>query len=155
MNQMATNKTFSTLAFLSILPLFFALCLALYAAFDGAAYTGYRFSFARINAYIYAHSYGALLLVLFAGIQIGQSIQSHQRWYVIFNFVLMWLAWLSFHSFADAQGIMLLTCAWLAASLIDYQAFKQGIIEADYIGLKLKLDAIVMILLLLLLQINR
>jgi hypothetical protein len=154
MNQLKPHKTFTLLAVLSLLPLVFALGLALYQAFDVAAYTGISFSFARINSYIYAHSYGALLLVFFAGIQIGQALQNANRWLLIFNFMLLGLAWLSFHSFADAQGVILLLSCWLAALLIDFKAKQNAIIPAWYGRLKIKINVVVIVLLLILIMIN-
>ncbi len=151
---MPSNKTFTILAYFSILPLFFALFLALYTALDGPAISGYFINFARINSYIYAHSYGALLLALFAGIQIGQNLHSVNKGYWLFNFILLWLAWLSYQSFADAQGIILLLCCWLAALIIDFHAHNQNAIPNWYGNLKIRLNTIVIILLLSLVLIN-
>lgn len=155
MNQLETQKTFTLLAGLSILPLLFALGLALYQAFDVAAYTGTHFSFARINSYIYAHSYGALLLVFFAGIQIGQALQHANRWLLIFNFMLLGLAWLSYHSFADQAGLLLLLSCWLAGLLVDFITVKQTHMPSWYKQLIFRLKLFVSIILLLMVIINR
>ena len=150
---MQANKTFTVLAYFSILPLFLALLLAIYYAVDGAAYTGYSINFARLNAYIYAHSYGALLLALFAGIQIGQHLQSY--WHVTFNFTVLGMAWFSFHSFADAGGMMFLLCCWIAAAIIDITTQQQNTMPKWYGKLKFKLNITIIILISLIIAINR
>ena len=155
MNQLESPKTFTLLAVLSILPLLFALGLALYQAFDLAAYTGISFNFARINSYIYAHSYGALLLVFFAGIQIGQALQNANRWLLIFNFMLLGLAWLSYHSFADQAGMLLLLSCWLAGLLVEFRVLRPDNNPIDCDKIKLKLNALVVVLLVLIILINR
>ncbi len=151
---MTPNKTLKILAYISMLPLIFALFLALYVALEGPAISGYFINFARINSYIYAHSYGALLLALFAGIQIGQNLQAQHHWYVIFNFCILGLAWLSYQSFADALGVTLLLCCWLAALIIDVNAQNQHSFPQWYGNLKIKLNIWVIILLILLVLIN-
>ncbi len=155
MQQKTANKGIIFLAYLSITPLFFALFLALYAALDGPAISGYFINFARINAYIYSHSYAALLLCVFAGIQIGMTAQLPNRWYVLFNFCLLFLAWYSYHSFADAQGLMLLICCWLAAFFIDISAQQNNLIHSWYAQLKLKINLITIILLSLIVFLNK
>lgn len=148
-------QTLKVLAYLSTLPLWMALGLALYVAFDGPSNSGYFINFARINAYIYSHSYAALLLCVYAGIQIGMTIQQPSRFYVVFNFCLLFLAWYSYHSFADAQGVGLLLSCWFAALLSDFYTKLQTNIEAWYISLKIRIDLIVIILLSLILLTNR
>ena len=119
MHSEEPNNIFTQLAYLSLLPLFLAVCISLYHALNLAQYTGYVFSFARINSYIYSHSYGALLLVFFSGIQTGQNLQTKNHCLGLFNFILLWLAWFSYHSFADLKGMLLLMGCWLAAFIID------------------------------------
>ncbi len=149
------NHTITVLAYLSTLPLWMALGLALYVVFDGPSNSGYFINFARINAYIYSHSYAALLLCLYAGIQIGMTLQQPSRFYALFNFILLLMSWYSYHSFADAQGVGLLLSCWFAAMMVDYYAKLQANIDQWYVSLKFKINFIVILLLTLLLLINK
>lgn len=154
--SMHPAKLIKVFAYLGLLPLVLAVILALYQKLNWSVYTGIEMSFARINSYIYAHSYGALLLTLFAGIQIGtiMSRETH-AWYVVFNFALLGFGWISYQSFADAQGLALLLCCWLAAMIIDINAKQHAIVPVWYGHLKLKINAGVTTLLFILLMINR
>ncbi len=149
---MKSNKTLKILAYISMLPLIFSLFLALYVALDGPVISSYFMSFARINSYIYAHSYGALLLALLAGIQIGQSLQAYDSKYLIFNFSLLGFVWLSYQSFADALGVTLLLCCWIAALIIDVNNQKN--LPTWYGNLKIKLNTLVILILLILVLVN-
>ncbi len=149
------SKTFKALAYMSLVPLLLTLLLALYHHLDWASFTGVKLSFAHINAYIYTHSYAALLLALFAGIQIGAVLnQKHHSGYVAFNFLIIVVAWLSYQSYADFLGISLLLFCWLTALALDWHAHNQNILPPWYTRLKLKLNLTVMLLLAALLAVN-
>lgn len=154
MAQTTHIKTFAYLAYLSLMPLIFALALAIYHAINIDSITDYTLAFAGINSYIFSHSYGALLLVFYAGIQIGMSLQIQSRWYAIFNFLLLWLAWISYQSFADARGMLLLLCCWTAAFLVDLRIKQSTSLPNGYGAFKLKINLIVLLSLSLILTIN-
>jgi len=151
---MQPNNFFIKLTYISLLPLFFALLLSIYQVFNLSEYTGYIFSFARINSYIYAHSYGALLLVLLRGIQIGQNIQGQNRLFIIFNFIILLLAWVSYQSFADSMGMLLLMSCWLAALIIDLKANQHHDRRHWYGKFKIKINILALTMLFLLTLIN-
>ncbi len=155
MNMMQRSKTFTTLASISLLPLIFALLLALYHHFNWASYTGIEMGFALINAYIYAHSYAAILLALFAGMQIGLVLSNEQQpGYILFNFTLMGMAWLSYQSYADFKGIAFLMFCWLVALALDWHAWQTKTVPGWFAQLKLKLGIAVLVILGTLLLVN-
>ena len=120
-----TIRLLRVLAYLSTLPLCLAVLLAMHKQLGWAAYTGLPLSFAHINAYIYAHSYGAMLLCLFAGIQLGWLLpRAPAAALLVFYFLLPVVAWLSQQSFADWLGLGLLTVCWITSSLLDWQVAK-------------------------------
>ena len=119
---MNTEKAFKLILLLSVLPLFFALFLSVYFWLNLADLTHASFKLARLNSYIYAHSYGALLLAVFCGINIGHSIDTtRQGLFILLNFVLILMAWLGYKSFGDWQGMTLLIFCWiLSLSIFRY-----------------------------------
>lgn len=155
MQAIKPNKTIYFLAILSLLPLLFSLSLALYFYFDWGQITDVFLPWARLNSYIYSHSYAALLLVMFAGIQMGQALNPpYKNWTLLFHFGLLILTWLSFKSFADYQGMLLLTICWAASCLFDMHSLKQNNSEYGIIKLKINLKLTIIVMLVLLITIN-
>lgn len=123
---MSTEKTIKTLLIFSVLPLVFALFLAIYFSLNLENIAAISFKFSRLNSYIYAHSYGAILLSTCCGIGLGQVIDSSDAgWTALLYFVLMVAVWLSFKSFADWQGMCFLIFCWLIYATIFFQSSKQ------------------------------
>ena len=117
---MKPTKSKAIILFACLLPFLYALFLACYQWLDWFQLTDYPIHFARINSYIYAHSYGALLLVFFVGIKMGQSRpHSNDKIKHILYAALALCAWLSFSSFADRQGLIFLIFCWLLFSLSE------------------------------------
>jgi|GEM_PF-2165372 len=116
---MEPKNTLKILSYISTLPLFGALLIALNGRFWAWGLAGEMLGFARLNAYIYAHAYGALLLCLIAGVQLAEQIRLEKSsvWLVVY-FSLLPLSWLSLVSFADFQGVLLLWCCWLCLLLL-------------------------------------
>ncbi len=118
---MKSIKSKAPWLYICLLPLLYSLFLACYQAFDGSSITGYSVPFARINSYIYAHSYGALLIMLFVGIKIGLLMSNKQATSVIgFHLVIAMVTWASFKSFADLNGLLLLISCWIGLALIRF-----------------------------------
>lgn len=146
---MNTEKTLKTILILSVLPLLLALLLALYFKFNLAELTGVTIKFARLNAYIFAHSYGALLLASFCGINIGQALQ--QSWNGLslwLNFGMLLLSWLSYKSFANWQGMAFLIFCWSAFLLISRYFNHSGqsdVVTSNQIMLKIQLTVILLL----------
>ncbi|TDR19359.1 hypothetical protein [Marinicella litoralis] len=108
-----------------LLPLLFSLWLACYQWLNWSQYTGLSLSYARLNSYIYAHSYGALLLVLFVGIRIGQTTSyAQQKYRLALHLSLAMCAWLSLASFADLAGMTFLSFCWMVYA-ISHRFFTQ------------------------------
>lgn len=116
---MEPKKTLKILSYISTLPLFGALLMALNGRFWAWGLTGEMLGFARLNAYIYAHAYGALLLCLITGMHLAELIrhQTASMWIVVY-FSLLYLSWFSFISFADFEGILMLLCCWIGLLLM-------------------------------------
>ena len=149
-------NTFKALALISLLPFAFALFLAAYAWFDLANYTGIHWPFARINSYIYAHSFGVILLVLLTGIQMGIIItQSNQRFYLLLSFVLILVAWFSFKTYADFTGIIIMMICYGASWLSDSMIKPLAVIPQWYSALKNRLYVVILLLLAMLCAINQ
>jgi hypothetical protein len=111
---MSTQKTLKIIMALSLMPLLYALFLAIYFWFNLADLTDVTFKFARLNSYIYAHSYGAILLVAFCGISIGLFAEKNQSGLLaLLSFLLILITWLSYKSFGDWQGMVLLIFCWV------------------------------------------
>lgn len=150
-----TARWLRVLAWLSIVPLWLAVLLAMHKQLGWAAYTGLTLSFAHINAYIYAHSYGAMLLCLFAGMQIGWLLQKAPTLaLLVFYFLLMAVAWLSHQSYADFLGLGLLTVCWLTTSLVDWQVAKSQNQPSWLWRLKWQVNAMVIATLLVIMILN-
>ena len=117
---MEPKNTLKILTYISTLPLLGAMLIALNGRFLAWGLTGEMLGFARLNAYIYAHSYGALLLCLITGMHLTELIrhQASSIWIVAY-FSLLLLSWFSFKSFADFEGILMLACCWVGLLLMS------------------------------------
>ena len=153
---MQTHKTLVFWAYLSLLPLVLVLLLALINFFEWSLLTGKTLAFARINSYIYAHSYGVILICSYSGLQIGMILEKPQvHFYLWFNFAVILLSWLSFHSFADLKGLMLLLCCQLAVTMVDHLANNNHLIHPSFASLKLRINMALISLLTVLILINQ
>lgn len=122
---MSTQKTINVIMLLCLTPLLFALFLAIYFWFNLPDLSDVTIKFARLNSYIYAHSYGAILLVAFCGVSIGLLAgKSQQGLLIALSFLLILTTWLSFKSFGDWQGMTLLIFCW-ALNLIIFRHFNR------------------------------
>ncbi|WP_223789299.1 hypothetical protein [Marinicella meishanensis] len=148
-------RPLSWLAYLSTLPLLLAVLLAMHKHWDWSGFTGMPMSFAHINAYIYAHSYGAMLLCLSVGIQIGWLLhRSPTAGLILAYFSLLPVAWFSQQSYADLLGVGLLTCCWLVASLLDWQVARTEAQAAWLWRLKWRINTLVVAMLLTIMGLN-
>ena len=84
---MEPKNTLKILSYISTLPLFGALLIALNGRFWAWGLAGEMLGFARLNAYIYAHAYGALLLCLIAGVQLAEQIRLEKSsvWLILYT----------------------------------------------------------------------
>ena len=140
---MNTEKATKIIFFLSVLPLIFALFLSLYFSFNLADLTTITYKFSRINSYIYAHSYGAILLTMFCGLCLGRLINEEvSGWILLIYFILVMAAWLSYQSFADWIGMSFLIFCWIVHAFLFIKArnliglpgwFNQGYIKVQII----------------------
>ena len=153
---MQVHKTLVFGAYLSLLPLVLAVLLALINFFEWPLLTGKTLAFARINSYIYAHSYGVLLICSYSGLQIGMVMEKPQvHFYLWFNFAVILLSWLSFHSFAEMKGLMLLLSCQSAVTVVDHLASKNSLIHPWFASHKLKINMAFISLLTVLILINQ
>jgi hypothetical protein len=106
---MNTEKTTKVIFMLSVLPLLFALFLAIYFRINLADLSAITFKFSRLNSYIYAHSYGAILLSALCGMALGKTLSNKDTGGItLLLFALMISTWVSYKSFADWQGMSFL-----------------------------------------------
>ncbi len=152
---MKSIKSKAPWLYICLLPLLYSLFLACYQAFDGSSITGYSVPFARINSYIYAHSYGALLIMLFVGIKIGSLLSNKQATSMIgFYLVVAMVTWASFKSFADMQGIALMMLCFLITWLYEIKFENKTSTTKHFDHFNKTIKPIVTVLLLLHLLIN-
>lgn len=149
MNQKRSSKPIHhQLLYLSLLPFIYALALSLANWLGWQELFPHEHHFIRLNSYIYAHSYGALLLGFVSGIKIGMAFeQPRSNTYVLLNWLLLVFAWFSHQSFADLTGILILLSGWLAAIIIDQMA-KQNELLGERISRTLLTTQCIVILLL-------
>ena len=155
-HQKTHHSLLKWLMMISLTPLLYALLLALAQAAGWHQLITHEHHFARINSYIYAHSYGTILLSLMCGIQLGQLMnQAGSAWLTVSQFILVGVSWFSFKSFADQTGMLLLVCCWLAALFIDLIARQHDWLPDWYIRMKIKITGAVITMLLLITWINQ
>lgn len=153
MNQ---QKTIQALMVLSLTPLFFALYLALHHYFDWNIMAGNNKHFAWLNSYIYTHYTAAFILALMSGLQLGTALnKANIQWPILLNIALLGLVWVSYHSFGDVQGVLLVFLCWLAATILDYNAIKNDLYPAWLARNKMQYNAIGLMLIGAVLTINR
>ena len=116
---MAPKTTLKILAYISTLPLLGAMLMSLNGRFWTWGLSGEMLSFTRLNAYIYAHGYGALLLCLMAGMQLSESFgKKVHSLRLLLYFSLLPLSWFSFTAYADFEGVLMLLCCWIGLFLL-------------------------------------
>jgi hypothetical protein len=155
-HQKTNHSLLTWLMMISLTPLLYALLLAVAQAAGWHQLITHEQHFARINSYIYAHSYGTILLSLMCGIQMGQLMnQAGSAWLTVSQFILVGVSWLSFKSFADQTGMLLLASCWLAALFIDLIARQHDWLPEWYTRVKIKTTGLVIIILLMIISINQ
>ena len=148
-------KINTLLLYACLLPLLYALLLACYQAFDWSTLTGYPIPFSRINSYIYAHSYGALLLVLLVGIQIGQSLHNKPPNAEIILYLSVALStWISMRSFADMQGVLMLMLGYSTLWFFQLVTTSKPTSTEAFARFRIIISPIILLLLLALILIN-
>ncbi len=156
MAEKITKKQASKiLILLGFLPFLYTLLLALYNALDAAELTGFSYAFARIDSYIYAHSFGVVFFSLLTGIQLGLAIERNlSRSYFIGNVLVFTLAWASFLSYANKYGLLALAIAYVADLMLAYIAQKEQQIPHWYGSFRFKINGLIIVALLSLVLIN-
>ncbi|MCX7553834.1 hypothetical protein OS175_08085 [Marinicella sp. S1101] len=120
---MNKQKILSALMLISLIPMLIGLFFALHHQFDWGLLAANRKHFAWLSGYIYIHYTAAFMLALMTGIQIGKDLNSERNaWFMLLNLLLLILLWLSYRSFGDFNGVLLVFVCWLAATVIDYHA---------------------------------
>jgi hypothetical protein len=153
--QKLHNPTLRWLLLISLAPLTYALLLATAQATGWQHVFTHEHHFARINSYIYAHSYGVILLSLMTGIQLGQLLNdvSYPKLTSCY-FLIIGAVWFSLKSFADQTGLMMLLSCWLAGFFIDLIARQHDLMPVWYAKLIGKIHLTVVTILLLITLIN-
>lgn len=153
--QKLHNPTLRWLLLISLAPLTYALLLATAQATGWQHVFTHEHHFARINSYIYAHSYGVILLSLMTGIQLGQLLNDvRYPKLTICYFLVIGVAWFSLKSFADQTGLLMLACCWLGAFFIDLIARQHDLMPKWYARMVGKIHLTVIGTLLLIVFIN-
>ncbi len=152
---MTKNQISNLLTTLGLLPFVYALLLALYQVLGLGQLTGFAYVFARIDSYIYAHSFGVVFFALLAGLQLGLAInRSLSKMYLFSNLVLFSLAWASFLSYANQYGLMVLTLAYVVDLMVAYVAHKEQQIPRWFWLFRLRMNVLITLILLLIILIN-
>lgn len=151
-----TKKQFSNLLTgLGLLPFVYSLLLALYPVLGFSQVTGFPYVFARIDAYIYAHSFGVVFFALLAGLQLGLAIDRHpSKVYLFSHAVVFILAWGSFLSYANQYGLMVLMLAYVADLMVAYVAHKEQQIPHWFWLFRRRMNVLITLILLLITLIN-